>query len=116
MKIIIAGGRDFNNYPHLEKIMDYYNKKGDITEIVCGMAYGADSHGEYWARCNGIDVAEFPADWGKYGNRAGPVRNGEMADYADSLIVFWDGKSRGTKNMITQMEKLQKPNVVFGYE
>ena len=116
MKVIIAGGRDFDNYPHLARVMNYYNQMGDITEIVVGMALGADSHGEYWARCTGIPVTEFPAEWGKYGNRAGPVRNKEMADYADSLIVFWDGKSRGTKNMITTMEKLQKPNVVFGYE
>ncbi|WP_197026348.1 hypothetical protein [Polaribacter sp. Hel_I_88] len=42
----------------------------------------------------------FPAEWNKFGKAAGPVRNKEMAIYADALIAFWDGKSRGTKNMI----------------
>ena len=42
----------------------------------------------------------FPADWKKYGKSAGYVRNSEMAEVAESLIAFWDGKSRGTKNMI----------------
>ena len=31
---------------------------------------------------------------------AGPLRNEKMARVADALIAFWDGKSRGTKNMI----------------
>jgi len=36
----------------------------------------------------------------KYGNAAGPIRNKQMAEYADALVAVWDGKSRGTKNMI----------------
>ena len=45
-------------------------------------------------------VAYFPADWDKYGKAAGFIRNEQMAQNADALVVFWDGKSRGTKNMI----------------
>jgi hypothetical protein len=51
---------------------------------------------------NGILVKKFPADWDRYGKSAGPVRNGQMARYAQRLIAFWDGKSTGTKNMIDQ--------------
>ena len=51
----------------------------------------------------------FPADWDKHGRAAGPIRNKQMADYADVLIAVWDGKSRGTKNMIDEMNKLMKP-------
>lgn len=42
----------------------------------------------------------YPADWKKYGSSAGYIRNDEMAKYADCLIAFWDGKSKGTKHMI----------------
>lgn len=42
----------------------------------------------------------FPADWNKHGKAAGPILNAEMAEVADALIAFWDGKSRGTANMI----------------
>ena len=44
----------------------------------------------------------FPADWDKYGKRAGYLRNVQMAEYADALLAFWDGESRGTKNMIDE--------------
>ena len=115
MKIIVAGGRDFQNYKHLEKVMDYYNKKGQVDEIVCGGANGADYLGSVWANANGIKVEYMDADWKKFGKGAGPIRNKEMADYADSLVAFWDGESRGTKHMITTMEKLGKANVVYGY-
>jgi hypothetical protein len=42
----------------------------------------------------------FKADWDKHGKAAGPIRNQQMAQEADGLIAFWDGKSRGTKDMI----------------
>ena len=45
-------------------------------------------------------MTKFPADWNRFGRTAGPKRNKQMANYANTLVAFWDGKSRGTKNMI----------------
>ena len=56
--------------------------------------------GEKYAMERNLHVAYFPAKWDKYGKSAGYRRNTEMADYADALIAFWDGKSRGTAHMI----------------
>lgn len=85
-----------------------------ITEVVCGMARGADTYGMKWAICDaGLPVAKFPADWDTHGLKAGPIRNGQMADYADGLIVFiWDG-SRGSANMLEQMQNRNKPCYVI---
>ena len=47
---------------------------------------------------------------------AGPIRNRQMAEYADYLIAFWDGESRGTRNMIETMKKLGKHGVVIRYD
>lgn len=47
-----------------------------------------------------IPVIHFPANWDKHGKSAGHIRNAEMAKYADALVAFWDGKSKGTKGMI----------------
>lgn len=47
----------------------------------------------------------FPADWNKYGKKAGPIRNKKMANYAEALLAIWDGKSCGTKNMIQQAKE-----------
>jgi len=68
--------------------------------VVSGTAKGADRLGERFARERGYRIERFPADWNRDGYAAGPVRNAQMAENADALIAFWDGQSRGTKNMI----------------
>jgi hypothetical protein len=100
MKTIIAGSRNIIDY---SLVLDAYNKAPfAITEIVSGGARGVDKLGEEVARNKGLPIKIFPADWTKYGNRAGPIRNAEMAKYADALIAVWDGQSKGTFNMIQQ--------------
>lgn len=116
MKICIAGGRDFDNYDVLAKVVDQVIAEIPTQiSIVSGMAKGADSLGERYARERGLDVLLFPADWKKHARAAGPIRNALMADEADMLVAFWDGVSRGTKNMIGQMQKRGKPYKVFDY-
>jgi len=100
LKVIIAGGRNFNNYPELSEVCDQIIAEEPEVEIVSGTAKGADELGEQYADKNGLAVKQFPAKWDRYGKSAGPKRNGEMVDYADTLIAFWDGKSKGTENLI----------------
>ena len=102
-KTIIAGGRDFCDYDFLKESLN--DLKISITEIVSGKAKGVDALGEQYAKEHGIEVKEFPADWKKIGRGAGPIRNEEMAVYADTLVAYWDGKSKGTKSMITLAKK-----------
>jgi len=105
-RVIVAGGRDFFNYELLEsKLNRILQNITDEIVIVCGMARGADTLGERYAKANGIRVEYYPADWNKYGKSAGYIRNEQMAKNADALIAFWDGKSKGTKNMIDLAEK-----------
>lgn len=100
MKVIIAGSRSFSNYKKLKDFCDkiLINKKE--VEIVSGTARGTDQLGERYAKEKGYKLTLFPADWDKYGKSAGYKRNIQMAEYADSLIAFWDKKSKGTKHMI----------------
>ena len=113
MKVIIAGSRNFADYPSMKKKMDNFCKENKISEIVSGAAKGADAMGEKYAEENGIPVKLFPADWDTHKRAAGPIRNAQMADYADCLIAIWDGSSRGTKNMIDNMHKRKKPVYVM---
>lgn len=100
-RVIIAGGRDFEDYTLLEQTMDRLlkNVRKDIA-VVCGTARGADTLGERYAKERGFEVRYFPAEWDKYGRSAGYRRNEQMAQNADALVAFWDGQSRGTKHMI----------------
>lgn len=123
MKIIIAGGRDFNSYELLEDSMfDFiyeieptYWYKLDI-EIVSGGARGADSLGEKFANELGYKLTRFIPDWKGLGKKAGIIRNHEMGDYADALVAFWDGKSTGTKDMIDYATKKGLRVMVVKYE
>lgn len=76
-----------------------------ISLVISGHAVGADKLGEAWAKKNSIPIDPHPALWSKYGNAAGPIRNREMAKQADALIAFWDGKSKGTENMILEAHR-----------
>lgn len=109
MKLIIAGSRSLSGQPHLIGKAIEESKFTDITEIVSGTATGIDRLGEEWATNNGKIITRFPANWTKYGKSAGPIRNAEMAIYADALIAIWDHRSRGTNDMIRQMDLLGKP-------
>ena len=105
MKVIIAGCRDFNNYNLLKSTCDNILKNQEKIEIVSGTARGADQLGEQYAQEKGLEIKKFPADWETYGKRAGFLRNAQMAMYADALIAFWDGQSKGTMNMIELAKK-----------
>jgi SLOG family YspA-like protein len=101
MKVIIAGGRDFQNREMMDKVLwDMF--AGRITEhtFLVGKARGADTVGEAAVRYCGCDVEEYPADWNQYGKRAGFIRNEEMAKAGNVLVAFWDGISKGTWDMI----------------
>lgn len=117
LKIIVAGGRDFKNYTLLKETLDKLLRKRspEEVEIVCGEAAGADSLGKKYAIEKGMDVASFPADWDGHGRAAGPIRNGQMADYATHCLCFWDGRSKGTKNMINQAKQRNLKLLVINY-
>lgn len=115
-RVIIAGGRDFNDYDLLERKMDHLlSKISNTIIIVCGKARGADTLGEQYAKARNYQVAYYPADW-SIGKAAGYIRNTEMAENADALVAFWDGKSRGTKHMIDIANKKKLKVRIIRYE
>lgn len=97
MRVIIAGSRQAEYHHVIKALVD---RPFDITEVVCGCAKGADTHGRTWADKYGIPVKSFPANWDLYGKSAGPIRNDEMAKYADALVLVWNGRSPGSANML----------------
>lgn len=100
MKTIIAGSRGIANYEVVQEAIR--ESKFAITEVVSGGAVGVDYLGEEWSRKNNVRMTRFMPEWTTYGKAAGVIRNGQMAKYAQALIAIWDGKSRGTLNMIEQ--------------
>ncbi len=106
MKTIIAGSRDITKTMTVEEAIVVVKQaiklsETDISETVSGGAKGVDAIGEIIASEQDIPLIMFPADWNKYGKSAGPIRNKDMAKYADALIAVWDGQSKGTRSMIS---------------
>jgi hypothetical protein len=103
LRIIIAGSRSFSDYVTLENALDNYlfHKKCHI-QIISGGAKGADFLGEVYAKEKKFDLKIFRPDWQSHGKAAGVIRNSLMAENADVLFAFWDGKSKGTKDMINK--------------
>lgn len=98
MKTIIAGSRDCYDYSLLLKAIEEISWKP--TTVISGTARGVDKLGERWAVKNNIPLIKYPANWEKYGKRAGYLRNKEMAKVSETLLALWDGNSNGTRNMI----------------
>ena len=118
-KVIIAGGRDFDDYnmlkTHCDKILSNKRNNGYRIIIISGTARGADTLGEQYAKEKGYEVLRFPADWNTYGKRAGYIRNEEMSEHADACICFWDSISNGTRHMINIAKEKRLPLRIVTY-
>ena len=133
-KILIAGGRDFIDFARVERdfidLTSPYERK-EIT-IISGMATGADNLGVEIANLHGVKLEEYPADWedlaarpcvirtnwgGKYNLLAGIARNQRMIDEGkpDLVLVYWDGKSKGSRDMINRTKKAGVKLIVESY-
>ncbi len=102
MKVLVCGGRDYDDWPKLKKALDQFHEVTPITEIIHGGAQGADRLSGVWARWNNIKETVFPANWKEHGKSAGPIRNKQMLDEGkpDVVMAFKGGK--GTENMKKQ--------------
>jgi predicted Rossmann fold nucleotide-binding protein DprA/Smf involved in DNA uptake len=123
MKLAVVGSRTFNDYNYLHKKLT--GLLWDLVEphtgelppstfsFVSGGARGADSIAEQWARAWGYEITVFPAEWDKYGKSAGYRRNKDIVNYADIIVAFWDGKSKGTQHSINLAKEQNKPVFVY---
>lgn len=103
MKVAIIGSRnacvdDFSAYLPI-----------GCTEIVSGGARGIDACAAAFARKHGMKLTEFLPEYSMYGRGAPIVRNRKIVEYADAVLAFWDGHSRGTKSVIDYCRKIGKP-------
>jgi hypothetical protein len=115
--VIIAGSRAFERLSETSRIhiVDAAITASGfrVGEVVSGTARGVDQAGEQWAAIKDIPVTQFPAQWDVHGRAAGPIRNKEMATYADALIAISINDSAGTASMIDLGQDLLGDDRVF---
>lgn len=107
MKLIIAGSRSFNNYDKLEKevlkFLKQHKRKGEEVQIISGHARGADRLGERFADKFGLKKIIMPAEWEKYGQSAGFIRNKKMVKAGTHCLCFWNGISSGMIDLVANL-------------
>ena len=103
MKLAVIGSRNITKTIDLDKYITQ-----EVTEIVSGGAKGIDTFAKLYAIENNIKYTEFVPNYAMYKKGAPIKRNKEIAEYADCALIFWDGKSKGTKNTISCFNELNK--------
>lgn len=98
---MVIGSRTFKDYNLMCEKLDNLLKNHKNVVIVSGGASGADSLAERYAKERGFELKVFPAEWNKFGNAAGYIRNRQMHEFIAKqdkrgVVAFWDGKSKGT--------------------
>ena len=109
MKVAVIGSRGLQ-VDHLE---DYL--PDGVTEIVSGGARGVDTCAKNYALAHGLKLTEYLPEYGRYGRGAPLRRNITIIEYADLVLAFWDGQSRGTKFVIDNCKKRNIPVVVHQF-
>lgn len=105
MRVLVCGGRDFDDWGLLDYILSETDKNCPISEIIHGDAKGADFLARVWARWKGITEVRFPANWNEHGRSAGPIRNKQMLDVGMPQIVIAFPGGNGTQDMVQQSIK-----------
>ena len=103
MKLAIIGSRTLTDIEIENHIPE------GVEEIVSGGAIGVDSCAANYAEKNGLKLTVFLPKYKRYGRAAPIVRNKEIVNYADKILIFWNGKSKGTLSVIKYAEKVEKP-------
>lgn len=99
MKVLVCGGRNFDDQKFVNLTLTRMDKETPIGEIIEGGASGADACARRWAKFYAVKCTTVKADWDSYGKKAGPIRNKLMADLKPDVVVAFKGGS-GTANMI----------------
>ncbi len=107
MKVAVIGSRNLM----VQDLGQYLPK--ETTEIVSGGAKGIDTYAKEYALAKGLKLTEFLPEYKKYGKGAPLKRNLQIINYADEVLAFWDGRSRGTKFVIEHCKAHNKPVRLF---
>jgi hypothetical protein len=98
MTVLVCGGRDYTDRARLFRLLDFNRAK--IGMIVHGGAKGADTLAGNWCYERGVPMMLVPAEWARFGKKAGFIRNEKMlAIGRPDLVVAFPG-GVGTAMMV----------------
>lgn len=113
MKLAIVGGRDFDDW---EKFCMNLEDIEGVDLVISGECpTGSDRFAKAWAEMKGIEYVGFIANWDKHGKAAGPIRTEVVVKACDRIVLYWDGRSPGTKSALDFAKKHRKRYRIVSY-
>ena len=103
MKLLIVGSRSITNF----NLSPYIS--ADIDTVISGGANGIDRLAEQYADSHRLSKYILRPRYDLYGRAAPLKRNEEMVDMADTVLIIWDGRSKGTQYTLKYANKINKP-------
>ncbi|MBR5515741.1 MAG: DUF2493 domain-containing protein [Clostridia bacterium] len=108
MKVAIVGSRDSQlTNEQIKNVLP-----NEVSEIVSGGAKGVDRCAEEYANTNNIPIKIFKPDYSRFKRGAPLKRNTEIVLYSDLIIIFWNGKSKGTQFVLKECIKYSKKYIL----
>lgn len=104
MRVIVCGGRDFTDHALIRRTLRNIHAETPIKHIFHGNARGADTIAGNWGYEKNIPTHSVPAQWKKYGRRAGPIRNQNMLGQGIDLVIAFPG-GKGTADMVKRAKR-----------
>jgi len=114
VNVIIAGSRYYTNYDAVCAVIACFPYT--IDTVVSGVCRGVDACGEQWARLHNKQLLAMPADWKTLGRKAGPIRNEYMVEAASGLILIWNGRSKGSADILKRAINHDLLVHIYNYE
>jgi hypothetical protein len=112
MKLLICGGRDYDNRERLFHTLDDFAKDRFLSVVITGFARGADKLADAWAIARRIQPVRCPALWDDepagWGKSAGPIRNSAMLILEPDMAIAFPGGA-GTADMVAKLKKAHVP-------
>jgi hypothetical protein len=103
--VLVTGGRDYSDRVAVFSALDKVHAKYPNLTILHGAcSTGADALADAWATERERPCWRVPAEWAKYGDRAGPLRNERMICYLPNACVAFPGGA-GTRNCVDVAER-----------
>jgi hypothetical protein len=105
MKVLVCGGRDYNDWQRLHSTLLDLHRARPFTHVIHGDYRGADHMADRFALMYALQPVRCPANWNLLKKAAGPRRNRAMLGLVPDLVVAFPGGT-GTADMASAAEEM----------
>lgn len=109
LRVIVCGGRDFNDKAMLSRVLWYVHERRGIAEVIHGGQRGAEQMANQWAFQMDIKRIEVRAEWSRHGStKALVIRNRQMFALQPRGVIAFPG-DRNSEAVVQSAREFHVP-------